>query len=138
MPQLDPNTFLYQYTGIIILLITVYTLLAFVVLPVILRAMIIRNNFLVSGINRTESFKTLDFFIQRALVLRTPTYINSVANLFFKNFTKLLNTLISYKKSALIVPFLGVSNVLGNSTLSEEAFLIYLTLFFLNDEEINN
>lgn len=43
MPQLDPTTFLVQYTCLSFMFFTVYVLLSYVVLPTTLRAIILRT-----------------------------------------------------------------------------------------------
>ena len=43
MPQLDINTFIFQYVSLVSLLTIVYFLMSYVVLPQILRALILRN-----------------------------------------------------------------------------------------------
>src|SRR5687767_13304138 len=43
MPQLDSNTFIYQYVGIIVLLALVYYALSYMILPILLRSTLIRT-----------------------------------------------------------------------------------------------
>jgi hypothetical protein len=100
MPQLDINTFGYQYTGILILLITMYVILSYVVLPSLLRVIFIRSKYSESVSNA----KDLAVFISEvnfpslALAERSAILLSRGLSAFalkisatLKNITSLLN-----------------------------------------------
>jgi hypothetical protein len=73
MPQLDPNTFIYQYIGVVFLLIVIYTILSYVVLPTLLRLMLIRNNFLTTRQTSTELVSIVSTNYQQLVSFKNPT-----------------------------------------------------------------
>lgn len=90
MPQLDPNTFIYQYIGIIILLLTVYTILSYIVLPILLRLMLVRNLFLTTRQTLTDLGNTVSDNYKQMVSLRVPhRNFNLVNNLVFTTITLL-------------------------------------------------
>lgn len=56
MPQLDPNSFIYQYFGILSILVVSYILLTYVALPILLRIILVRKYFSARLQNNSNNF----------------------------------------------------------------------------------
>jgi hypothetical protein len=141
MPQLDPNTFFYQYVAIIGLLIIVYGVLSYIVLPLILRAIIIRNNFITWGRDVSELIKVVPSAVKRLIVLQTPVYLTGITTNFFKKTAKFFLNLIYYQKlllkSRVVTPARFNSSFYKGSRIFTFS-LNYLILFILSEITINN
>jgi hypothetical protein len=91
MPQLDPNTFIYQYIGIIAVFIAVYSMLSYVFLPVLLRATLIRNLFLTTRQTISETLLVISAPFQNSLGLKHviffPSIVTAFATFFATQFT---------------------------------------------------
>jgi hypothetical protein len=97
MPQLDINTFGYQYTGILILLLIVYVVLSYIVLPSLLRVIYIRSKYSES----VSSVKDLAIFISElsfpvlALTTRSPTLLSRGLSCFTLKASATLKNIVS-------------------------------------------
>lgn len=123
MPQLDVNTYSFQYISLIILFITVYFFLSYFILPLILRSTIIRSNVSLKN-QKTDSFLNKNVF-------GTKQFFN-------KN---LLNTIF-------ILNFLTAKSNINDSSNSYNFsdkfygtfsnYLLYVTLVVSEEENHNN
>jgi len=135
MPQLDTNTFIYQYTGIITTLILVYVLLSYIVLPLLLRALIIRASFLTSkaAVLATRFLTPVE---QNFFNTNSPSIIFTVfSQLAHATTKKIINTqvLINYFFSASRIESL---NSINNTTMYLfiiPASINYIILFLMAD-----
>jgi hypothetical protein len=91
MPQLDPNTFIYQYVGVVFLLILIYSILSYIVLPLLLRLMLIRNLFLTTRQTSTDLINTVSNSYQQLVSLKDPSRNFNLTNSFLINFTSILS-----------------------------------------------
>jgi len=144
MPQLDANTFGYQYFGIIIVLISVYTILSYLVLPILLRATLVRSNFLMGSISLKNEYSSpiSNLTHNTALLLKRPFTTIVLVSGYFNAVTSLLSLLINLFRKVVTSP-----STLGNplNLHIEPTFAqfinfsnTYLILFLLNDESDDN
>ncbi len=131
MPQLDSNTFIYQYLGIIVLFILVYVTLSYFVLPILLRLMLIRNLFLATRQTLTELINVTTPAYAPAIALNSPTHneqlINSVSSSVVNLSTNWINLLSSKLNIAVLAPLSSYSNFLH----IEASAIDYLILFLI-------
>lgn len=119
MPQLDINTYSFQYVSLIILFVTVYFFLSYFILPLILRSTIIRSNVSLKN-QKSDNFLSKNIF--------------GIKQFFNKN---LLNTVF-------ILNFLTVksdtTNSLSNYSFFDKfhgtfsSYLLYVTLIVSEEE----
>lgn len=96
MPQLDANTFIYQYIGIISIFAIIYITLSYLVLPIILRLITFRAKFLDSNQALGESLSSVSPFYKNSLILSSPLvnhFYNQLNSLVIRSST-VLNTLL--------------------------------------------
>jgi hypothetical protein len=137
MPQLDINTFFYQYVGIIILLLSVYYLLSYIVLPVTMRAVIFRSRFL--DVKKEDANSILlvvhDIKDSVALTSRAIITIGAFRSSLLLNAARLFSKLLISNGSnnqfnrGFRSRIVSSSTILGLST-------VYLVLFFGLDDLI--
>lgn len=124
MPQLDINTFSYQYIAIILLLILVYTTLSYIVLPLLLRLMLIRNSFLLSQQKLSGILMFSSPTAAQLLVSKKPIYVNYLLNTILGSIAPTAHYLSTLLKSTL-------SFTKGNRVYSCTGF------YFVNDAVFN-
>lgn len=137
MPQLDANTFLYQYVGVISVLFVLYILLGYVALPILLRAISLRNKFLINQ-SGTDTLNMVSSFNAAALHVNSVTNFSKLITSVVLNFSKSvveLVTLFSISFSTVNVNN-GSSTKIDSVIFFSESFLIYLVLFLESDEEL--
>lgn len=139
MPQLDPNTFTYQYIGVISLLVIAYVTLSYIVLPIILRLMLVRGSFLTTKQNLSDLLNSIPPEQQFTASLKTPINSASLTNQVIGGLS-----LISYNSINLILTKLIPSNSISSaSTIAANAgfsefSLDYLILLLTADAEETN
>jgi hypothetical protein len=144
MPQLDPNTFIYQYVGIIVLLIVVYTTLSYIVLPTLLRLMLVRNLFLSTRQTLSELVNTVLPSYQQVISLKAPIRSSRLSNSVLANLsiitTQWLNLVASTLFDVINVSVNKDTAVTYGASVSilNEATIDYFILFLLIELEENN
>jgi len=128
MPQLDTNTFIYQYSGVITTLILLYIILSYIVLPVLLRSLFIRAAFLFLSVRSTE-FSRLSTSEKVFIHVKPKASIFSLASLFFIR--------LSYKLHSLIKLFLNffradtlITNTSSSGLVTSSVF-VFVTINYL-------
>ena len=98
MPQLDINTFSFQFTGIIFLLISVYTLISYIVLPALLRSMYIRVKLLETTVTIKELVSSINAIFIMPLVLgkKTPLILSSGVSVFLEKISVELRNILLF------------------------------------------
>lgn len=138
MPQLDPNTFINQYFGIIVLFVIVYSLLSYIVLPLTLRALLLRNRFLELGRTTSELNTTLSVYRELSLTSPGSTRASGLlTNLFLSVTTRALILINTVRPT----PSISNVNYFHEATVTSLFGLTYLSLFILLDTDetiINN
>lgn len=138
MPQLDPNSFYYQYFGVIILMTVIYTILSFLVLPIFLRFLIIRNYFIKILNLATNTISSSNKQIQKFLIIKNKSLITLFFNTsqFLNNLVVSLLNLVNTKNNLLDNKN---NNNLSNVEISLVGGIYFLYLNFLlildNNEE---
>lgn len=143
MPQLDANTFLAQYLVIASVLIIVYTTLSYVILPILLRLMLVRNNFLalVNSVSNTSSVSAISTPLTSAQlrVYEKSVYVNRLLNkILLKEGTlgvilfKLVQR-VSVENN--VNSQLSYSNTVGAFLYGDSSLLMYLIMFLILDSE---
>lgn len=104
MPQLDVNIFLTQYTAIMLLLVSIYIILGYIVLPLTLRLLLIRSLFLSTSsfYSGLENFQLPPMFYLIILTKR-PIYLGQLLNTTMKNLFFFQKALLSSIQGALFV-----------------------------------
>lgn len=139
MPQLDSNTFIYQYLGIVTLLLAVYFVLSYIVLPILLRLMLIRNLFLTTRQTSTDLANVVSNNYQQLVSLKNSGRNFSLANNFITHFTSLLTNWLNI----VTVTLTSTGTITSNATLNlvsaaSENVTNYLILFLLIELEVTN
>ncbi len=140
MPQLDINTFLYQYIGITSLLLLTYVMLSYLVLPLVLREICVRSRFLETTQMHLDS-AVLTNTETRATLALSEGNILGIASLRNQSFigTSYLLTLVINSVKNIRKPLLFTQIILNIQTFSSPGFSgRYLTFFLLIDEFSNN
>lgn len=137
MPQLDSNTFIYQYAGIITLLIAVYFILSYIVLPILLRLMLIRNLFLATRQTSTDLVNVVSNNYQQLVSLKNPSRNFSLTNNFIKSFTFLLSNWLTLLTTTLTLKKENSDSTLNLVLTAQESVTNYLILFLLIELEDN-
>lgn len=137
MPQLDSNTFIYQYAGIITLLIAVYFILSYIVLPILLRLMLIRNLFLATRQTSTDLVNVVSNNYQQLVSLKNPSRNFSLTNNFIKSFTFLLSNWLTLLTTTLTSKKENSDSTLNLVLTAQESVTNYLILFLLIELEDN-
>lgn len=139
MPQLDANTFTYQYFGIIFILFTAYTLLSYIALPALLRVIIVRDLFLKiskSSLNLTNLLSNR--------VINTSILVDPFVSIFSFKISKLINFFLnklSVTNSFLTSIFsknISKNISFNTTTISINLYILYLSLFFSLEDSNNN
>lgn len=137
MPQLDSNAFIYQYVGIIVLLISVYFILSYIVLPILLRLILIRDLFLNTRQTVTELTGVVSNNYQLLVNFKNPCRGFNLINSFLFNSASVLNswlnvvTLTLFKTEAETKSIDNVMPLIYNNVTN------YLILFLLIESEEN-
>jgi hypothetical protein len=140
MPQLDINAFIYQYVGIIILLIIIYTTLSYIVLPILLRLMLIRNAFLLTQKKLTDILQLTAPTYQHLLVSKRPLYINFLLNNIILHSVNTIKNLLNFLNCivANLTNLAVISNNKNGTLFLHEFTLSYLILLLAMEiEEVN-
>lgn len=129
MPQLDINTFIFQYVSLILLFVCVYTILAYIVLPLTLRASLVRAR--VSDLLLSSSMSTTPSARLRAARINALLNNASTLNLLLNNFSNIQNT----SDSSIVA-----KTVYNNKTLVHVNFsyLDYLNALCVVELNMNN
>lgn len=143
MPQLDINTFSFQFTGIIFLLISVYTLISYIVLPALLRSMYIRVKLLETTVTIKELVSSINAIFIMPLVLgkKTPLILSSGVSVFLEKISVELRNILLFvlRKTAptwdaYAVPVQATTFV--PAFLSCDFIILFLTIDPRTDDEI--
>lgn len=130
MPQLDASTFIYQYFGIIFILVIIYTLLSYIALPSLLRIIMIREFFSKTFSSSTivsNNFKIKNFnFV--TIQDKSASFISNNISLLLKNILYVLNITVNYTSSLLINTQDNKLNLKNNFLLlgSFSSYLLFL------------
>lgn len=140
MPQLDVNTFWYQYIGIVTTLIVVYMLLSYVALPILLRVLVYRDTFLKTQQSTTELAVLSSSVHTPVLSLKeTNTSFDGVLTTSAQALASKLSALLTFVKATAV----ETSNTVSRINLSTKSAglsalaLAYLVLFLVIDEQEN-
>jgi len=134
MPQLDSNTFIYQYIGVIITLSLIYIILSYIVLPLLLRSIFIRSAFLLLSATSTETTRLT--VSERAFMhVKSKTLVFTLPSLLLVQLSYKVGTLIvillNYLKNRTTVNSTTSSSLMG--TMFAFVTLNYLILFLSFD-----
>jgi len=138
MPQLDINTFSYQYVGIIVLVLIVYIILSYIVLPILLRLMLVRNLFLLNQQKVADLLQLSNFNYQQIILTHKPLYTNFLTGAILNSAAKVIKNFISLLTTTLS----GSSNLTSSVVklkyiLTTDLSLSYLILLLSNELEEN-
>lgn len=134
MPQLDSNAFLIQYLGVVVLLTCLYTLLSYVVLPLLLNLQIIRLGTVRRSTSKTE-LSIVITHIYQPLVTSNTTNIISLINIVSEQFARMATA--SYCLTRTLRLLVNLDNLQILNFSSERAsfissWRIYLLLFWVS------
>jgi len=129
MPQLDMNTFSYQYVGVIVLVLIVYTILSYIVLPILLRLMLVRNLFLLNQQKVADLLQLSNFNYQQVILTHKPLYTNFLTGVILNSVTKVIKNFIGLLTTTLSGSSNLTSSVMGlKYILTTDLSLSYLIL----------
>jgi hypothetical protein len=138
MPQLDPNTFIYQYLGVIILFILAYTLLSYIILPTLLRAILFRNLFLAENTVTANLLSVAASDYRYMFLSNKADQIPGLFNNFFASKFQLLNKLFVWNNLNIgsVSVSADTSSVMLVGLFTNQ-FILYLNFFLLVDDTNN-
>lgn len=136
MPQLDANTFIYQYVGIITLLVVVYYLLSYVVLPVLLRSSLIRSALLNSSLTGNTPLSSPSLQLS-SLGMNSSSALSLFENV-LSHVTKITKS--STSRNGAMTSYSSRSSTPAGaaSIITEVNFTTYLSLFIQAAEDTTN
>jgi len=128
MPQLDVNTFSYQYVGVITLFILVYTILSYVVLPILLRLMLVRNFFLLAQQKISDLLQISNLNYKQIIVTQKPLRINFITGIILTNTIKLLKNFVALVNTTIFNTPASYNTIFFKHVLVTDFALSYLIL----------
>lgn len=123
------NTFSYQYVGVIVLVLIVYTILSYIVLPILLRLMLVRNLFLLNQQKVADLLQLSNFNYQQVILTHKPLYTNFLTGVILNSVTKVIKNFIGLLTTTLSGSSNLTSSVMGlKYILTTDLSLSYLIL----------